>query len=123
MHRVRAWGVSAVVAAALVALSLWRLPPPQTARAWALVAAVWAVGAVVLHLVLHNRWMTALDERWREGLARRRRAGAGRRDLQRGPGHATRRVAVPVPRKPAGAAPGSGARYDRRGRQVRRDPR
>jgi hypothetical protein len=147
MSQLRAWGASALVTAVLVALTLWRSPPGGLGS-WALAAVAWAGGTVVVHLLLHNRWMRALDARSRAALARRRgrrpSGGADRvprgtgaapggarratadprgRPPRRGAGHATHRgvgVGVPWPPNDTRSHPG---RYHRRGRPLRREPR
>ena len=82
------WAGSALVTAGLLAIVLWRaLPGPVPGRA--VLVGAWLVGTVVVHVLLHNRWMRALDERCRAALA----AGRSR---ARGPAHATHRVSGPL---------------------------
>ncbi len=113
-HQLSAWALSAGVAAGLIAVSLWRSTPTAPGQ-WAVVVGIWAAATLVLHLLLHNRWMRDLDERSRAGLARRRAARTAAAPPRRGAGHATRRAVV---RRPSAAA-GRGGRYDRRGRPPR----
>ncbi len=96
MHEVRTWAVSAVVAAGLLGLASWRFVP-LVAATWVLIGIGWLVLTAAVHLLLHNRWMAALDERL---IARRQQPA---RASIRGPAHATRRsanaVANPVRRR------------------------
>lgn len=138
-HQLRAWGLSAVVAAVLIAASAWR-SPPSGLRQWALIALIWVVASVALHVLLHNRWMDDLDLRSRSALARWRAARAKPGRPRRGASHAARRgvgLAWPAGGSAAGSssarAAASGApspgtsepsgRYDLTGRPPRRHHR
>lgn len=86
MHEVRTWAVSAVVAAGLLGLVSWRFMPVAAAT-WVLIGIGWLALTAAVHLLLHNRWMAALDEQL---LARRQQPT---RASAQGPSHATHRTA------------------------------
>lgn len=104
MHQLRdprTWAGSAAITAALLAIVVWRALPGHVPD-WGLLVAAWLGATVVVHLLLHNRWMRALDERCHAALAdRRSRAAAGASAAAaprpvasatgRGPAHATHR--------------------------------
>lgn len=104
MHQLRdlrTWAGSAAITAVLLAIVVWRALPGQV-PGWGLLAAAWPGGTVAVHLLLHNRWMRALDVRCHAALAARRsragtRTGAAvsprpvTATAGRGPAHATHR--------------------------------
>ena len=95
------WAGSALITAGLLAIVLWRALPVPT-PGWTVLVGAWLVGTVAVHVLLHNRWMRALDERCHAALA-------ARRSRARGPAHATHRpggrLADALPRRRAEAAP------------------
>lgn len=104
MHQLRdprTWAGSAVITAVLLAIAAWRALPGHV-PGWGLLGVAWLGGTVAVHLLLHNRWMRALDVRCHAVLSARRsrsatdaRAAAAPRRVtsaaSRGPAHATHR--------------------------------
>ena len=105
MHRLRMWLSSALIAGALTALSLWRAGDGASARWW-VVLLLWAAGVVVLHLLLHNRWMRRLEAASRTAVTTRRGALP----------HGWRPVRPRHPRRPRRSAHPTRAGVRRRGR-------
>ncbi len=105
MHEVRTWAVSAVVSAGLLGLASWRFLP-LAAATWVLVGLGWLALTAAVHLLLHNRWMVALDDRLQARLRRSAAAAAP------GPAHATRRSPRASARALAGRSQPQAARSE-----------
>ena len=107
MHHLRGaptWAGSALITAGLLAIVLWRALPGPTVG-WAVLVGAWLVCTVAVHVLLHNRWMRALDERCRAALAARRSPARGGGRAVAAPTSGTSPAQPRVADAPAGRGP------------------